>query len=373
MNPVAVITAKANSERLPGKNMLPLGDAPLAVWSVREALGLGVDTVVSTDIEQLKSVSERMGCRVVHQVPMESHKAVIDDALARCGWSGRPCILLQPTSPFRHGNIVTRCWRRFESAGGRQTVVSSISPHMAVINDGGLENRGESVDLWDGCVAVYPPDRVCEYSPLVAVRNLHLNSLQIDTEEDYVQACLALEMHKRIEEPLSDGLVNLLRPIMSRACGGRRITLVGRSDGRPIPQDRPVAHLNHCRGYDGGRCDLLFVIANPNIRKVGINAELRECASRAKAVVVRSNGEIKWLLEALPEIRDKFYPIRDAIDSRDDRLTTGCIAARLLHKAGFEVEFRGLYGVESAQGVLDRFHHPALSREIGLFRDSGVL
>jgi hypothetical protein len=373
LNPVAVITAKANSERLPGKNMLPLGDAPLAVWSVREALGLGVDTVVSTDIEQLKSVSERMGCRVVHQVPMESHKAVIDDALARCGWSGRPCILLQPTSPFRHGNIVTRCWRCFESAGGRQTVVSSISPHMAVINDGGLENRGESVDLWDGCVAVYPPDRVCEYSPLVAVRNLHLNSLQIDTEEDYVQACLALEMQGGFDDPLPKSVVNLLRPVLLRAGMRGGVTLVGRPDGRPVPQDRPVAYLNHCRGYDGGRCDVLFLIANPNIRKVGINAELRECASRAKAVVVRSNGEIKWLLEALPEIRDKFYPIRDAIDSRDDRLTTGCIAAWILAKVGCEVEFKGLYGAGRASSVLDEFHRPAVSREIALLRVSGAI
>lgn len=372
MRPAIVITAKANSERLPRKNMLPLGDMPLSVWSLREAKRLGVDAVVSTDIDDLKAISVRMGLKVVHQEPMESHRSVIEHAMKECGWSDRPCVLLQPTSPFRYGNIAGKCIDMFIRLGGKETVLTSSVAHEAVICSGRLTNEGRSVTLWDGCVAVYPAGRVCEYSPVHAVRNLHCNSLQIDTEEDYVQACLALEMHKEADEVLPRSLVNMLRPVLLGNGLGGHVTLVGRPDGMPIPQDRPAVYLNHCRGYEGGRCDALFVIANAAIRGAGINAELRECASKAGVVVVRSNGEIAWLLENLPEIRGKFYPIRDAIDGRDDHLTTGCIAAWLLNEVGARIEFRGMYSPSRIAEVLDPFHKPAMSREVSLLRLSGA-
>lgn len=370
--PVAVITAKANSSRLPGKNMLPLGGMPLSLWSVREAARLGLESVVCTDIEELKASSARVGMRVVHQEPMDSHADVIRHALKKCSWEDRPCILLQPTSPFRRGDIVSRCWDAFVNAEGSSTVLTTSVSHEAVVREGTLVNSGSSLELWDGCVAVYPAGKVCDYSSLVAVRNLHCNTIQIDTEEDYIQACSMHEMLKEPKEPLPRSVVNLLRPVFASAGVTGEVTLVGRADQRPIPQDRPVAYINHCVGYDGGRCDMLFVIANAHMRKVGINAELRECASKAKVVVVRSNGEIGWLLENLPEIAGKFYPLREAIDAEDDHLTSGCLAAWLLRAVGARVDFRGMYRPAEATKVLLPYHAPALSREIALLRASGV-
>lgn len=372
MNPVAVITAKAKSERLPGKNMLPLGGIPLSLWSLRTAAGLGMETVVSTDIDELKSVAARMGMKVVHQEPMGSHAEVIRDAMRRCGWEERPCVLLQPTSPFRYGDIVSRCWLGFVECGGGSTVLTTSVSHEASIRDGRLFNSGSSVVLWDGCVAVYPSRKVCDYSRVATVRNLHCNSLQIDTEEDYVQACAMQERLKDIKEPLPRSVVNILKPVLASAGVVGEVTVVGRGDGRPIPQDRPAVYINHCVGYDGGRCDALFVIANAHIRKVGINQELKECASKAKVVVVRSNGEIAWLLQNLPEIAGKFYPIRDAIDAEDDHLTSGCLAAWLIWACGARPIFRGMYAPGRASETLLSYHAPAISREIALLHASGV-
>ena len=49
----AVITARAGSVRLPGKNMLPVGGVPLALRSVQHAREAGLAPIVTTDIPEL--------------------------------------------------------------------------------------------------------------------------------------------------------------------------------------------------------------------------------------------------------------------------------------------------------------------------------
>lgn len=377
-NPIAVITAKAKSTRLPGKNMLPLGNMPLAMWSVAAARQAGLDTVVSTDIPVLKEMAAQNGCRVVHQnILTESgqertHKDVILAALQETNNADRPVVLLQPTSPFRYGGILKRCWLRFLENNQAATVLTTHVVHDAQIKESALANSGESRTLWDGCVAIYPAGRVCEYSPVVSVRNQHINSLQIDTEDDYINACTAAETYKPVRTVLPQHVYNLLSPVIRRAGIGGHVTIVGRGTGEPIPQAHPVIYLNHCLGYDGQRCDGLVLIANEHIKQVGIGKELRECANKAKFVIVRHNGELNWLLQSLPEIGDKFYPIRDIIGQLDDHLTTGCIAADMFAMCGCKVNFVGLYAPHTAIHTLTSFHYPALSREIALFDHAGV-
>lgn len=374
MNPVAVITAKRESKRLPGKNLLPLGGKPLAAWSIDEARRLGLDTVVSTDVPELTQYAMERGCASVRQVTdgSQTHAEVIRAALEQTGRADRPCILLQPTSPFRYGDIAARCWRAFVAAGGEATVVTSNVVHVAEQDGEAFVNHGRAATLWDGNVAVFPAGRVCDFTRCVTVRNIPVNTVQIDTEEDYVAACLTLEVTKPLRPAVALPTVGLVAGLLQQTGlpHGCRVAVVGRPG--PVPDDVPVFYVNHCRGYVGGRVDGLFVIANPAIRSQGINAELREVAQRAKVVLVRDNGQFNWLAEALPEMRGKCVPLRACLDRLDDHLTSGAILCDLLDQCGYRPELIGAYRPGAVADTLVAFHRPAMSREIALLWHAGV-
>lgn len=373
--PVVVVTAKAHSTRLLGKNMLPLGGEPLAMWSIREAQRQMLETVVATDIPGLADAARKLGCYVVGQNPSLGHVGVIQAAVKDINRTDRPVILLQPTSPFRYGNIVFRCWQKYVEHHETCTVLSANTVHEARLHAGAVHNTGHAVELWDGNVAIYPPGRVGDYTQCQTVRNLPLNSLQIDTEEDYIMACASLELTKPVEPVLPAAMRNILSAILQQHGIVGEVTLVGRPDptAAPIPQDKPVIYLNHCRGYTGGRCDALFLIANTALRHAGINSELRECALKARVVFIRHNGELPWVLSQLPEIAGKYYPIRESISRADDHLTTGAIAADTLTRCDLRVNFIGLYSPKNILQALPPFHYPAASREIGLLYFANVL
>lgn len=371
MNPLAVITAKANSTRLPGKNMLPLGGKPLSFWSVDDARSLGLQTVVSTDIPELTEYAISRGCAVVRQNAGDgvSHAEVIREAVAGRAYSS--CVLLQPTSPFRGGRIITKCLAAFYSAGAVKTVVTTNTVHMAPLTNGSVINRERSVALWDGNVAVFAPGHECDFVQCIGVPNLPANSLQIDTEHDYVAACATLEMLRPVRPctpPAVNGAVAAM--LMQAGITPGVVTVVGRPGA--IPEDKPVFYVNHCRGYEGGRVDGLFVIANPAIRTQGINEQLRQVAMRAKLVLVRDNGHLMWLCQNLPEINGKFFALRSCFDQMDDHLTSGAILCDILASCGYQPALVGAYRPGEIQSALLPFHRPAMSREIGLLWNAGV-
>jgi N-acylneuraminate cytidylyltransferase len=65
MKSIAIIPARGGSKRLPGKNILPLGDIPLVAHSILEAQRHAfIDAVyVSTDDCQIKEVALRYGAQ----------------------------------------------------------------------------------------------------------------------------------------------------------------------------------------------------------------------------------------------------------------------------------------------------------------------
>ncbi len=373
MRPVAVITARAGSGRLRLKNMLPLEGRPLAEWSILHALEAGLETVVTSDIPELLDIARRHGARAVvrpdHLATADcSHADAVRHAMEAAGTTGRPCVLLQPTSPFRGDGIIVRCL----DAAVRHpdaTILSSRHVHRFVIGGG---NTGPEL-LWDGCVAVFPPGRVADFSNVVPVTNSHLNSLQIDTEEEYGQACLCAATTSAIPDPLgtadSSACVWALRNAVIRG----PVTLVARPDGMPVPQDRPVAWINHCHGWDGGRADVLFLIANPHLRRQGVGPATREVANKARLVVVRDNGEGDWLRQQLPVICGKHVEIRRVSEPLSNHLTTGAIACDLLHRAGCRVTRVGFSGPAArAADSTGKFNQPGVSREIAILHRTGT-
>lgn len=373
MKPVAVITARAGSRRLPGKNLLPIGSKGLAERSIHHALDAGLETIVTTDIPELVQAARAHGCHVVER-PNElatddcSHAEAIRHALVSVGRSAHPCVLLQPTSPFREDGIIERC---LEAAGKHpdSTILSARPVHRFVI---GGEHTGPQT-LWDGCVAVFPAGRVGDYSHTVAVPNSHLNALQIDTENDYVQACLLASRLGMVPDPIAATDSAACVAALRNAGIHGEVTLVARPDGKPIPQDRPVAWLNHCNGWDRGRADVLFLIANPHLRQHGIGGNTREVAAKARLVIVRDNGEANWLRSQLPVICGKHLEIRRVSEPLTNHLTTGAIASDLLRRAGCRVTRVGFSPpAVRAASSRNQFNHPGVSREIALLHQSGT-
>ena len=373
MRPVAVITARAGSTRLRHKNMLPIGGRPLAEWSILHALEAGLETVVTSDIPDLLEIARRHGARAVER-PLHltssdcSHADTIRHALEATGTADRPCVLLQPSSPFRGDGIIARCL----DEAARQpdaTILSARSIHRLVI---GGENTGHEC-LWDGCVAIYPPGMICDGSNVVAVENSHINSLQIDEESDYVQACLIASQMGPIRNPLAESDSSTCIAALRNAGIYGHVTLVARHDGLPIPQEHPVIWINHCQAWDGRRADVLFLIANPHLQKIGISQATRQVAAKAKLVIIRDNGTGEWLRRQLPVMCGKHVEIRCVSGALTNHLTTGAIASDLLHRVGCVVRRIGFDSASTRAGsARNNFNQPGVSHEIAILHQTGT-
>jgi CMP-N-acetylneuraminic acid synthetase len=113
MKVLGLITARAGSKGLPGKNLRPLAGRPLLAWTCQAALGAKSlsRVVLSTDGEDIASCGRSHGVEVPFLRPAAlaaDQTPSIDVALhavewlrAHEGWSANVLVLLQPTSPLR--------------------------------------------------------------------------------------------------------------------------------------------------------------------------------------------------------------------------------------------------------------------------------
>lgn len=353
--------------------MLPLGPKPLAVWSIEEALKNNLTTVVTTDIPELREISEKMGCLVVDR-PAElatdgdTHHDAIKHALEQYGLETHPIILFQPTSPFRLNGIVKDCLKAFEENPDK-TILTVYDIHHVKVSDTGLE-RGNHETLWDGNIAIYPVGKVGDFSNIKTVKNYHVNTIQIDTEEDYIQACVLAQTLLPVPAKvlLPDDETRIVNVLKSKGLGlSGKIQLIVRPTKSIPSQSIPCVYVNHCLGYTGGRVDAVFLIANKQLRSVGVSDTMRECVKRARVVLIRNNGEHKWLLDNLPELGEKSVLINQFAQGLDNHMTTGVIAVEILSKLGEVIAF-GFSQPKDRANVLLPFHAPTISREIAILK-----
>src|SRR5918911_1658234 len=103
---VALVPARAGSERGPGKNVLPLAGHPLIAYTIAaaRASGLFSSVVVSTDSEEIAEVAQRYGAEVPGLRPAEIATATSPDiewvVHVMGGRSEEIFSILRPTSPF---------------------------------------------------------------------------------------------------------------------------------------------------------------------------------------------------------------------------------------------------------------------------------
>lgn len=131
MRVVALVMAKRESRRLPNKNLLDLGGAPLFVHSIRA--GLRADRVgevtVSTDDDEIAEVARAAGARVVRRGadlcgPHVNQFPVLLHALDRLRPTPDVCVLLQPTHPFRDPRELDAMLERLEATPEASSLIA---------------------------------------------------------------------------------------------------------------------------------------------------------------------------------------------------------------------------------------------------------
>lgn len=116
---VALIPARAGSQRVPGKNTRELAGHPLVAYSIAAALRSGCfgAAIVSTDSAETADVARRYGAEVLGPRPAEMATATSPDvewvrhelaALAAAGRRPDAFAILRPTSPFRPADTIRR-------------------------------------------------------------------------------------------------------------------------------------------------------------------------------------------------------------------------------------------------------------------------
>jgi len=146
-NTVALITARGGSKRLPGKNTRLLSGKPLIAWTIEAALSANSieRVIVSTDAPAIAKVAKEFGAEVPFVRPQKysgdyaSHYDVIAHALDWLDNNGQlpqTCVLLQPTSPFRTGEIIDKAL-----AARARNAMESLASVKAVKDTPGLMYR----------------------------------------------------------------------------------------------------------------------------------------------------------------------------------------------------------------------------------------
>ncbi len=129
---VALVPARAGSERVPGKNVLPLGGHPLIAYSIAAARqsGLFETVVVSTDSEEIAHTAERYGAEVPGLRPPEIATATSPDIEwvlhVMDGRDEELFSILRPTSPFRTAETIRRAWEQLLALGDRADSIRAV-------------------------------------------------------------------------------------------------------------------------------------------------------------------------------------------------------------------------------------------------------
>lgn len=233
MKILALVPARSGSKRAPGKNIRLLGGKPLIAWSIEVTRGIDgvVDTLVSTDSQEIAKISNEFGALVPWLRPAElatDSASSADVAIHALDYYEREhtkvdaLLLLQPTSPFRSRETV---WRGIEffQAHNRRPVVSvskaAIHPMWCFRVEGSLaipfiKESGQNYPSQDlppayalnGALYLIAPDDLRLNKSFVIPNMVPLivdsatEAIDIDTEEDWqlAETCVASNIQRRV-------------------------------------------------------------------------------------------------------------------------------------------------------------------------------
>lgn len=129
---VALVPARAGSQRVPGKNVRELAGHPLIAYSIAAAQesGLFDAVIVSTDSDEIARIARDYGA----DVPKLRPGAIATATSSDIDWvlhvmEGRPEVLfsiLRPTSPFRSAETIRRAFGRLLELGDRTDSIRAV-------------------------------------------------------------------------------------------------------------------------------------------------------------------------------------------------------------------------------------------------------
>lgn len=118
---VALVPARGGSQRVPGKNLLPLAGHPLIAYTIAAARESGLfETILcSTDAPEIAAAARRYGAEAPGLRPAELATATSPDIEwvehVMDGRDEELFAILRPTSPFRTAATIRRAWERLLS------------------------------------------------------------------------------------------------------------------------------------------------------------------------------------------------------------------------------------------------------------------
>jgi CMP-N-acetylneuraminic acid synthetase len=239
---LCIIPVRAGSKGLPDKNIRDFRGKPLVVHSIDQALASGIfaEIVVSSDSEAYLDVARQAGatCCLPRPAELASDTAgsmeVIQHALAACERAKQrrydTITLLQATSPLREARHVQEAVARLEDHG--QDSVLSVtpaknSPYFNLLEfdpdsgsfvlsksaGEGVRRRQDAPEVYqlNGSIYVWSREALLLQNKAICARTdvyvmPALNSVDIDTEDDWAFAELAAElMEARKAHEISTG------------------------------------------------------------------------------------------------------------------------------------------------------------------------
>ena len=129
---VALIPARAGSQRVPGKNIVPLAGHPLIAYSIASAQESGIFTavIVSTDSEEIAAAARQYGAEVPGLRPAEIATATSSDIEwvlhVMDGRDEEIFAILPRRSPFRSAATIRRALDRLVELGDRADSIRAV-------------------------------------------------------------------------------------------------------------------------------------------------------------------------------------------------------------------------------------------------------
>lgn len=151
---IALIPARGGSKGLPGKNIRLLSGKPLICWTIAAAQACVAQVFVSTDCEEIATISRQAGANVPFLRPaglagdtsssLDVVRHFLDWYRQTYGQNPDTVMLLQPTSPLRTSGDLLRALTRYRQLPQPASLVS-VCPDKPVNWQGTIAESGEFV------------------------------------------------------------------------------------------------------------------------------------------------------------------------------------------------------------------------------------
>ncbi|MES2863880.1 MAG: acylneuraminate cytidylyltransferase family protein [Bacteroidota bacterium] len=136
MKTIAIIPARGNSKRLPGKNIKFLGGIPLLVHSIKYAQQVSfIDEIyVTTDDLEIKKVALEFGAKVIDRPEeisgdFEPTVSALKHVLEAISNDVDNVVLLQPTNPLRPNNLLEEAFELYLKSNSDSLFTVSRNHH----------------------------------------------------------------------------------------------------------------------------------------------------------------------------------------------------------------------------------------------------